>query len=105
MSCIFCEIINGTIPSSKEYEDESVIVIKDIHPQAPVHLLVIPKRHIQEFTDMPEELLTHVLTTAKQTIKDHAITQYRLVNNGKGAAMVDHFHLHILGSIDKSRTL
>lgn len=104
-SCIFCNIIAGTIPSQKIYETETVLVIPDIKPQASVHLLVIPKQHIVEFIDVPVSLLTDIMEAAKRVIKEQSITSYRLVNNGKNVALIDHFHLHILGNIDKFRTL
>jgi histidine triad (HIT) family protein len=104
-SCIFCNIIAGTIPSQKVYEDENVIVIPDISPQAPVHLLVVPKQHVKEFIDVPTGLITHIMTVAKKVIEEQRIESYRLVNNGKNVAIIDHFHLHILGNVDKYRKL
>lgn len=104
-SCVFCEIINGTVPGQKEYEDEKIIVINDIHPQAPIHLLVIPKQHVKEFTEVPSATIAHIMDVTKRLIKDKHIENYRLVNNGKGAAVVDHFHLHVLGNVDKFRSL
>lgn len=105
MSCIFCKIINKEIPSKPVYEDNDVIVVPDIHPQAPVHLLIIPKKHVAEFLDMPDELLAKIFKTSKKMIKEQKIADYRLVNNGQGAALIQHFHLHILGRVDKERTL
>ncbi len=105
MDCLFCSIIHKQIPSEFLYDTEDFIVIKDIHPQAPVHLLVIPKVHYAEFMDMPQELLNRLTAFAKTVISEREITSYRLVNNGKGAAFIDHFHLHILGKILKDRQL
>lgn len=104
-SCIFCNIIAGTIPSQKLYETEKLIVIPDIKPQASIHVLVIPKQHIIEFVDVPISLLTDIMEATKHVIKEQNITSYRLVNNGKNVALIDHFHLHILGNIDKFRNL
>ncbi len=104
-SCVFCNIIAGTIPSQKLYEDEEVIVIPDISPQAPTHLLVIPKLHVKEFIDVSSSLITKIMEVTKAIIKEQKIESYRLVNNGKNVAVVDHFHLHILGNIDKFRKL
>lgn len=103
--CIFCQIINKSLPSSPVYEDESVIVIPDIHPQAPIHLLVISKRHIDEFINADDQLLSQMLTVIKKVIRDQKISDYRLVNNGRGAAVIDHLHLHILGQVNKYRKL
>lgn len=104
-SCIFCNIIAGTIPGQKIFENEDVIVIPDISPQAPVHYLVIPKQHIREFIDVSSSLITKIMDAAKHVIKEQKIESYRLVNNGKNVAVVDHFHLHILGNVDKFRKL
>ncbi len=105
VQCIFCDIVGKKIPSEPIHETDACIVISDIHPQAPVHLLIIPKAHYAEFLEMPNDLLLHILETAKIVIANRKIAAYRLVNNGKGAAMIDHFHLHILGSIEKERGL
>ena len=103
--CIFCKVISGELPSNPVYQDDDVIVIPDIHSQAPVHLLVIPKKHVAEFTEAGDELLTKMMKVIKQVIQNQHITGYRLVNNGKGAAVIDHLHIHILGNVDKKRKL
>lgn len=105
MQCVFCDIVEKKIPSQPIHETDACVVIPDIHPQAPTHLLVIPKTHYAEFLEMPNDLLLHVFETAKTVIAKQRISAYRLVNNGKGAAMIDHFHLHILGSVEKERGL
>ncbi|MCX8009221.1 MAG: HIT domain-containing protein [Patescibacteria group bacterium] len=105
MDCVFCKIIAKELPSEYIEETDSCIVIKDIYPQAPIHLLVIPKTHYPEFLDMPDDLLSHLFSVAKSVIKKHNIQSYRLVNNGKGAAIIDHFHVHILGKVEKERKL
>lgn len=103
--CIFCKVISGELPSKPVYQDEDVLVIPDIHPQAAVHLLVIPKKHVPEFMEADETLLAKIVKTVQKVIADQHITGYRLVNNGKGAALIDHLHIHILGQIDKYRKL
>jgi len=103
--CIFCQVISGNLPSKPVYQDDDIIVISDLHPQAPVHLLVIPKTHIGEFINADDQLLSKMNTVIKKIIRDQHIASYRLVTNGKGAAVIDHLHIHILGRIDKYRTL
>jgi histidine triad (HIT) family protein len=103
--CIFCQIVSGTISGDFVYQDEKVMVIRDIHPQAPVHLLVIPKQHIGEFVQASDEIVTNIMQIARKIIEQEHIVQYRLVNNGKGAAFVDHLHLHILGQVEQTRSL
>jgi len=70
-----------------------------------VHLLVIPKKHIAEFIDADEATVAMMMAVTKKMIQEQHITNYRLVNNGQGAAVIDHIHLHILGKVDKLRAL
>jgi histidine triad (HIT) family protein len=104
-SCIFCSVIAGKLPSTKLYEDDDVIVIRDIHPQAPVHWLVISKKHVPELLQVPDDLAGKMMAVVNKIIRDQGIEKYRIVINGKGAVLVDHLHIHVLGSIDKFRTL
>lgn len=104
MDCLFCKIVQGTIPSLKVYEDERVVAFHDIQPQAPVHLLVIPKKHIATMNDCEEDdsaLLGHLLLKCKQIAQEAGLGDngYRLVNNcGTDAGqVVFHIHWHILG--------
>lgn len=102
--CIFCKISAGQIPSSTVYEDEQVRVIRDINPQAPTHLLVLPKKHMDSVAHAQGEdqaLLGHMLLTAANVARSEGIAEdgYRLVINtgSNGAQSVAHLHLHILG--------
>ncbi len=102
MECIFCQIITEDIPSEKVHETDSLIVIKDISPQAPTHLLVIPKEHLPTLNDCKDrELLGELLETAKIMAKATGIEEsgYRtLINtNADGGQVVHHLHVHILG--------
>ena len=101
--CIFCKIIKGEIPSAKVYEDEDMVIIKDISPQAPVHLLLLPKEHYANIIEMSD---AQAATLARCLKKLSAMTAelgleggFRLVSN-KGAdacQSVGHLHIHILG--------
>lgn len=104
-TCIFCQIIDGTLPSKPVYQDDDIIVIPDIKPKAPVHLLIIPKTHIADFMDTDPAVLLKLLSVVKHLIDSEHITHYRLVNNGGGAAFIDHVHIHLMGSIEKYREL
>ncbi len=102
--CLFCEIAAGNIPSKKVYEDESVVAFYDIAPQAPVHVLIIPRHHIesaQTLTEADNELLCHMFVVARElAIKlDVAESGYRLITNvGPDAGQsVPHLHLHLIG--------
>ncbi len=103
-NCIFCKIINGEIPSQKVYEDEKVLVFKDINPEAPVHILVVPKEHIESANDINEEnssIIGHIFVVIAKVTKDLGIDKngYRIVNNcGKdGLQTVPHLHFHVFG--------
>ncbi|AKX45355.1 zinc-binding protein [Thiopseudomonas alkaliphila] len=103
MDCLFCKIIEGDIPSNKIYEDELVYAFHDIAPQAPVHFLVIPKKHITTLNDLTEadrELAGHILYTAQRLANELGCDAgYRVVMNCNehGGQTVYHIHLHVLG--------
>ena len=100
--CIFCKIISGTIPSKFELNEENIIAINDISPKAPVHLLIIPKEHIPQISDVKASQLTilgELVDAARRVAEKKKVKDYRLIfNNGAGAGQsVFHIHLHILG--------
>ncbi len=104
MDCIFCRIVVGKIPSDIVYQDEEVVAFRDINPQAPVHLLVVPKKHIACLSDLKEEetpLMGHMAKVANQLAKAEGISEtgYRLVINcgQQGGQLVPHLHMHVLG--------
>jgi len=102
--CIFCKLISGEIPSKFIYEDDRVVVFDDLHPKAPVHMLVVPKRHIPRLMDTvpaDEVLLGHLLEVANKVARERDIAEegYRVqinVNRGAGQ-VVFHLHLHVMG--------
>lgn len=101
--CLFCKIINGEIPSEKVFENENVLAFKDIHPQAPVHILVIPKKHMESLAALTEEdaaLAAELLTTTVKLAKEFHLTNgFRVVTNvgDDGGQTVHHLHFHLLG--------
>ena len=104
MDCLFCKIIAGDIPSAKVYEDELVYAFRDIEPQAPVHVLIIPKEHIASANYLTEEnasIVGHIFAVAAKIAKDEGIAEggYRIVNNcgEDGGQTVGHLHFHMLG--------
>lgn len=103
--CIFCKVVAKELPSTTLYEDSDIMIIKDINPQAPVHWLVMPKKHVSELVEGEDELLKNMFVLIKKIIKQESIKNYRVVSNGRGAALIDHLHIHVLGSIDKFRKL
>jgi histidine triad (HIT) family protein len=103
MDCLFCKIVAGEIPARKFYEDDQVIAFHDIGPQAPVHFLVIPKKHIRTLNELGEEdkaLLGHIVFTAQRLAREQGCKDgFRLVMNcnEQGGQTVYHIHLHVLG--------
>ncbi len=103
MDCLFCKIIDGTIPSTKVYEDEVMYAFRDINPQAPVHVLVIPKRHIDSLDGVTPEnsdVIRAIFEKIPEIAKSEGLVNgYRLVSNcGPDACQtVKHLHFHILG--------
>lgn len=102
--CIFCKIANKEIPSNIIYEDDRIIAFKDIEPQAPVHILIVPKEHIMSLNELNEtnvELVNHIFLTIKKLAEDFGIKEdgYRVVSNcGEyGGQSVSHIHFHLLG--------
>lgn len=102
--CIFCKIVAGQIPSTKVYEDEQVLAFVDIYPLAPVHVLVIPKKHVADTNDLSTAdtaLLGHLFEVVREVakVKGIAETGYRVsTNTGKDAGqMVPHLHFHVMG--------
>ena len=103
-NCVFCKIIKGEIPSEKVYEDEDVIAFKDINPVTPIHILVIPKKHIATLLDVTEEdshLIGKVFVAINKIAKQIGIEEngFRIVANcGRDSGQeVMHIHFHILG--------
>lgn len=103
MNCLFCKIINKDIPSDVVYEDEDVLAFNDINPQAPIHVLIIPKKHIatiNDANDEDEKCLGKIILTAKKIAAKLGVNDngYRLVYNVNqdGGQEVYHIHLHLL---------
>lgn len=102
MECLFCKISRNEIPSDVIYEDDGVKVFKDIHPKAPIHLLVIPKIHIQSIAHLEadhSDVIAKLMYTAKKVAEDLGLKGYKLVFNvgREGGQLIDHLHLHLLG--------
>jgi histidine triad (HIT) family protein len=102
--CIFCKIVARQIPADVVLEDDDVVAFKDIHPQAPVHVLIIPKKHIATVNDIPEAeavLVGRMVLAAQRIARDNGIAEngYRLVMNCNhgGGQSVFHIHMHMLG--------
>jgi histidine triad (HIT) family protein len=103
MSCLFCKIVEGSIPSKAVYQDELCYAFADINAQAPVHVLVAPREHIVSMADATEDdsaLLGHLMLAAAQIAREKGLAKgYRVVVNtgSDGGQTVDHLHVHLLG--------
>ena len=103
MDCLFCKIINGEIPSSKVYEDDTVFAFRDIEPQATTHILIIPKQHIKSAAEIDESnsaVISHIFEVAAKIAKQEGLDDgFRIVNNCGDIAgqTVKHLHFHLMG--------
>jgi histidine triad (HIT) family protein len=104
MDCLFCKIASGQIPANVIYRDDHVVAFEDINPQAPLHLLVIPQKHIATLNDIHDEnceLMGHMMQAASKLAKQFKVADegYRIVSNCNAGAgqTVFHIHLHLLG--------
>ena len=102
--CLFCKIVKGEIPSTKVYEDDEILAFKDINPMAPVHILVIPKKHYNDISEITEEdakIIAKIHLVINKIAKEQGIAEsgYRIVTNCKedSGQEVKHLHFHLLG--------
>lgn len=106
MDCIFCKISQKEIPAEFLYEDDEIILIKDIRPSAPIHYLIIPKEHIQSIMHLKnnhQAIISKLIFAAKKVAENTGLVGYKLVFNvgREGGQMIDHLHLHLLGGWTK----
>lgn len=107
-TCLFCKIVSGEIPAPKIYEDSDVIMIEDLHPKAPVHSLIIPKKHVESVATMTDEdtaLVGHMHMIAAKVAKEHyQLPGYKVMFNvnKEGGQEIMHLHLHLLGGAELS---
>ncbi len=104
-NCIFCRIANHEIPKDFGYEDREIMVFDDINPLAPVHILIVPKKHIKDFNDFADDKLwVKIKKVAQDMVKKKNLSNkgYRLTINGGGAQIIDHLHFHITGPLGKN---
>ena len=112
MDCIFCQIASGTIPGGIVYQDDEIVAFRDINPKAPVHILIIPRKHIASLDQMEESdaaLAGRMVAVANKLAEEEGVADkgYRLaVNCGKeGGQLVPHLHMHLLGGRQLSDSL
>ena len=111
MDCIFCKIIKGEIPSGKVYEDDVCYAFRDINPQAPTHVLIVPKEHIASADDITEansSVVAHIFSVIPTVAKTVGLTNgYRVISNvgEDGCQSVRHLHFHLLGGAKLSENM
>lgn len=106
MDCIFCRIARGEAPATVVHEDADIVAINDVHPKAPVHILVITKEHIKSIAHLEANhsgVIVKLIYAAKRIAEEHGLNGYKLVFNvgREGGQIVDHLHLHLLGGWEK----
>lgn len=99
--CTFCKIAKKEIKSDILYETANIVVFPDIHPQAPVHLLIVPKWHVREFTERDKKVFEEMMELIDKIIYEKGLDKsgYKLVTNGGGSQLIDHFHVHLMGGV------
>ena len=102
--CTFCRIVSGDEPADVVYEDGSVVAFRDIHPSAPVHVLIVPRRHIRSVNDLTEqdkEIIAELVMRAKEIVRKESVAEsgYKLIFNVErgGGQFIFHLHLHLVG--------
>jgi histidine triad (HIT) family protein len=103
--CVFCKIAKGEIEKKFEKETELLVVFEDLHPQSPVHLLLVPRKHIKDITEVDEETWKEIKDVAVGIARTKSMTGFRLVHNVGDAAAVSHMHVHLLGEVSADRAV
>ncbi len=106
--CIFCKIVNGEIPTEFLYQDDKLVVFRDINPYAPVHILIVPQKHIRSINDLTEkdrDIISHMIIVGKDIARKESIDSsgYKLLFNVErgGGQVIFHLHLHLIGGWEK----
>jgi histidine triad (HIT) family protein len=103
--CIFCKIAKHEIPKEFIFEDKDIMVFPDINPLKPIHILVVPKKHLKDFLELDDSnLFFKIKNSLDKVIKDQKLVNrgFRVSTNGGGAQAIDHLHFHVTGPIDRS---
>lgn len=103
--CIFCKVVKGGTDTKFEKETENLVVFKDINPQAAVHLLIVPKKHVKDLSGVDDKVWKELKDVAVITARTKSLTGFRLVHNAGDAAAVPHMHVHFLGDVTPDRAV
>ena len=103
--CVFCEISKGKLDTKFEKETDNLVVFKDINPQAAIHFLITPKKHIKDIGEVSDELWKEIKDVAVGITRARSLKGFRLVYNSGDAAMIPHLHVHLLGDVTSDRAV
>ena len=103
--CLFCKIASRKLDTKFEKETDNLVVFKDINPQAAIHLIIVPKKHIDDIADVDETLLREIRDVAVGISTARSLKGFRLVHNAGDASMITHLHVHFLGDVTSDRSV
>lgn len=101
--CIFCKIVRGETKTKFEKETENLVVFKDINPQAAIHLLIVPKRHVNDLGDIEDNVWKEIKDVTVMIARDRAVKGFRLIHNSGDAASIPHLQIHFLADVIPER--
>lgn len=103
--CVFCGIVRGEVPADIVYQDDQIAVFTNIKPNAPVHLLLIPKEHIEKLEELDDDVFLRIKNKVLEIVKEQKLEDkgYRMLTNGGAAKMIPHVHFHLLGNVKVDR--
>lgn len=103
--CIFCKIAKGKTDTKIEKETKNIVVFKDINPQAAIHLLFVPKKHVRDVTEIDDTTWNEIKDVATMIARAKSLKGFRLVHNAGDAALLPHMHVHFLGDVSPDRAV
>jgi len=103
--CIFCKLVKGEIPRKLKLETDNLVVFPDIHPRAPIHLLIVPKKHVRDLAAASDKIWLEIKAATLKLAEQLNTSGFRIVNNSKAAQEVKHMHVHFLGEVGLEREL
>lgn len=103
--CTFCKIVKGEMDTKFEKETNNLVVFKDVNPQAAVHLLIVPKKHLKDMTQAEDSLWKEIKDVVVGIARAKALSGFRLVHNAGDAAAINHMHIHLLGDVTPDRAV
>ena len=103
--CVFCKVVKGETETKLEKETQNLIVFRDIQPQAPVHLLIVPRKHVKDVGELDDKVWKEIKDVAVAIARERSMLGYRLVHNAGDSAAVAHMHVHLLGEVPSDRAV